>query len=207
MRGSPRPHTPGPRLASKSETRGSRLGTNGAGLARRPSFTEMPSASTPVHGFHRIRPSHSYRRVAFDDSEVLERRFHSTRSMRRTSFIRAPREGTTFGIGPAQRFEAPNERPVGGRCVAGICHHLTTAANSLARGFPDSPNCTSRARLRWPILQRMGSSLRSRAVIRLATFTDLGRPAVDAANRASKPAPRTITTGATSSRGGWADAA
>jgi hypothetical protein len=111
------------------------------------------------------------------------------------------------GLDPPGVFEAP-KRASRRRTPRGW--HLpppTTAADSLARGFPDSPNCTSRARLRWPTLQRMGSSLRSRAVIRLATFIVLGRHAVDAANRASKPAPRTITTGATSSRGGWADAA
>lgn len=93
-----------PSTCVENRTRGSRLRTNGAGLARRSLFTEMPSASTPVHGLHRIRPSHSHRRFAFDDDEVLERRFHRVRSMLRTSFIRAPRDETTFGVGPAQRF-------------------------------------------------------------------------------------------------------
>jgi len=101
------------RASSLSSTDpGSQAGTNDAGLARRPSFTRMPSASTPVCGSHHTRQSHSRRRVAFQDDEVLERQFHAAGAGR---WSRSPPNhpaNATFGAKlPMCSRTEPNGRP------------------------------------------------------------------------------------------------
>jgi hypothetical protein len=117
--GLPRPSPPlpsrgrlrGPRERSRSSlesTRDPRLGRTDAGLARRLPFTGMPSASTPVCGLHHTRQSHSRRRVAFQDDEVLERQFHVAGA---GQWLRSPpihSASATFG---AKLPRGPNGEP------------------------------------------------------------------------------------------------
>jgi hypothetical protein len=134
------------RSRSSATDPGPQAGTNDAGLARRTTFTRMPSASTPVCSSHHTRQSHSRRRVAFQDDEVLERRFHAAGAGR---WSRSPPNHpaiATFGANLPVLAHKAEWRTVGGRCVAGICHPPTTAAYPRARGFSASTDCTSRAR-------------------------------------------------------------
>lgn len=121
-----------------------RLKQNVASLMRRLLFTGVPSASTPVHGLRRTRQSHSSRGVAFHDDEVLVRRFHVAGAKQWSRSATEPHCERYLRSQPAEA----EWQTVGGRCVVGICHQPKTAANSLTRGFPASPDCTSRARRR-----------------------------------------------------------
>lgn len=139
----------GPRRAGPWTDPGPQVETSDAGLARRPPFTGMPSASTPVCGSHHTRQSHSRRRVAFQDDEVLERQFHAAGAGRWSRSPPNHSASATFGAKlPVLALESAQAdwRTVGGRCVAGICHPPKTAAYPRTRRFPASPNYTSRAR-------------------------------------------------------------
>jgi hypothetical protein len=141
----PRAATEEPPRPSSTDP-GSQAGTNDAGLARRPPFTRVPSASTLVCGSHHTRQSHSCRRVAFQDNEVLERQFHAAGAGRWSRS--PPNHPTNATVGaklPVLAHEA-DWRTAGGRCVAGICHHPIPLHT---HGFADSQprrDFTGRAR-------------------------------------------------------------
>ena len=97
-----------------------RLGRTIAGLAQWPPSTEMPSASTPVHDFRRTRQSPRSRSFAIHDNEVLVRRFHFDITLQwLRSHCTACR---SYLWESSQGTEMPREKPIGGRCVAGVCH-------------------------------------------------------------------------------------
>lgn len=157
----------------------------------------MPSASTHVCSSHHTRSFHSRRRVAFQDDELLERQFRAAGADR---WLRSPSTRAaiaTFGARLPVLAQRAARRTVGGRCVA---WHLPPTQNRCIPTNSRTPSLAEShvegAPLVWldqakHVNARNGrAGLRTWAEIRLATFTVLGRSAVDAAFRASEPIPR-----------------